>query len=244
LCITSTRNLVQSSDKRNVLKKWYKNSKKFQNRSVVLFTMIKQALLLVAFAAVALSSPQSDTLVEREGRLVGGANAPLGRFPYMAALRNSRNSFYCGCAIINNRWVLTAAHCFVGYGGNTDFRILVGSVSLTSGGVNHVSSRIIGHPNYDTNTLRADVGVIQTSTVIGFNANVATIPLGSNAVGGGVNAVITGWGGTSGSGQSQLLQQLTVTTLTNADCRNRVPSSWRNYIFDQKLCAFHSNRAG
>jgi trypsin len=208
------------------------------------FEMIKQLFLLVALAAVAFSTPLTEEIQERGGRLVGGTNAPLGRFPYMAALRNSRNEFYCGSAIITNRWILTAAHCFVGYGGNTAFRVTVGTVSLSSGGVTHTSSRIVGHPNYNPNTLRADVGVIQTATVMGFNANVGTVALGSTQVGAGVAAIITGWGGTSGRGQSQLLQQLTHTTLTNADCRNRFPASYRDYIVDQKLCAFHSTTRG
>jgi secreted trypsin-like serine protease len=199
--------------------------------------MIRQLFLLAALAAVAFSTPLTEEIQERGGRLVGGSNAPLGRFPYMAAFRNSRNEFYCGAAILNNRWVLTAAHCFVGYGGHTAFRILVGSFHLSSGGVNHQSSRTVPHPNYNPRDLRADIGVVQTGTVIGFNANVGTIALGSTAIGGGVNAMITGWGGTSGRGQSQLLQQLTVVTMTNAACARE----WDG-IFDQKLCIVQNGR--
>jgi hypothetical protein len=193
--------------------------------------------------AVVFSTPLTEEIQERGGRLMGGNNAPLGRFPYMAALRNSRNDFFCGSAIISNRWILTAAHCFVNYGGNTAFRVLVGSVNLASGGVNHASSRVVPHPNYTPSNGRADIGVIQTATVMGFNSNVGPIVLGSSHIGGGANAFITGWGGTAGAGGSQLLQQLVVMTMTNADCRNRVPR-WSDYIVDQKLCAWLNNRQG
>jgi secreted trypsin-like serine protease len=204
--------------------------------------MIRQLFLLVALAAAAFPSPLTEEFLERDGRIVGGSNAPLGRFPYMAALRNSRNGFFCGASIVNNRWVLSAAHCTVGFA-NNGIRVTVGTVSLSSGGVTHTSSRVVNHPNYNSNTFRADVSLVQTATVMTFNTNVRALALGSTQIGGNVNAMITGWGGTSGSGQSQLLQQLTVVTMTNAECRNRVPR-WSDYIIDQKLCAWLNNRQG
>lgn len=203
--------------------------------------MISQIFVVIALAASALSSPLSEAFLDREGRLLGGSNAALGRFPYMAALTSARTgSFYCGCAIINNRWVLTAAHCTEGYPQN-GFRVRVGTILWNSGGVAHTSSRYVNHPNYDPHSLRADIAVVQTATVIAFNTNVQAIALGSTAVGGGQNAIITGWGTPTNANQ---LTFFSTTTLTNADCRSRIPAADRDYIIDQKLCTFSNSNQG
>lgn len=45
-------------------------------------------------------------------RVVGGSNASPGQFPYIASLRRVlTGSHFCGGVIINNAYVLTAAHC-------------------------------------------------------------------------------------------------------------------------------------
>lgn len=46
------------------------------------------------------------------GRIVGGGDAESGQFPYQISLRN-RNSHTCGGSILNEKWILTAAHCVV-----------------------------------------------------------------------------------------------------------------------------------
>jgi trypsin len=207
--------------------------------------MIRQIFLLVALATVAIASPHSEIFFEREGRIVGGSNAALGQFPYQVSLRTAANFHFCGGSIINNRWVLSAAHCTIRRG-QTSVRIFVGTVLLNSGGVTHTSSRIVNHPSYNSQTIANDVSVVQTATVIGFNSNVQAINLGSAFVGGGVTAVVTGWGGTAVTGgpAPNNLQQLTTTTLTNADCRARHTANNAQFVFDHKICTFRQAGQG
>jgi trypsin len=94
---------------------------------------------------------------------------------------------------------------------------------LNSGGISHQSSRIVNHPLYNDRSLENDVSVVQTATVISFNNQVSAIALGSAQVGGGVLAVVSGWGHTNHGGSApNQLQALITRTLTNADCLNRL----------------------
>lgn len=46
-------------------------------------------------------------------RIVGGVESGINEFPWMARLSYFKR-FYCGGMLINDRYVLTAAHCVKG----------------------------------------------------------------------------------------------------------------------------------
>lgn len=52
-------------------------------------------------------------MLNDDSRIVGGNETPPNKYPWMARL-SYFNKFYCGGTIINDRYVLTAAHCTKG----------------------------------------------------------------------------------------------------------------------------------
>lgn len=57
----------------------------------------------------------SDKVIKPDdSKVVGGNTASEGQFPYQISLRNRKNQHFCGGSIINEQWILTAAHCVDG----------------------------------------------------------------------------------------------------------------------------------
>uniref|UniRef100_A0A8C2KJA0 trypsin n=1 Tax=Cyprinus carpio TaxID=7962 RepID=A0A8C2KJA0_CYPCA len=86
-------------------------------------------------------------------RIVGGNPALPGEIPWQVALvARSTRQVFCGGSILNQLWVITAAHCLVG-SRNGSFYIRVGEhdVSKTEGTEQNLNvTRFISHPRYDS----------------------------------------------------------------------------------------------
>ncbi|PZC70433.1 hypothetical protein B5X24_HaOG200464 [Helicoverpa armigera] len=183
------------------------------------------AVLALCFAAVA--------AVQRTpgSRIVGGSLTTIDRYPSIAALLFSSNLVQywqdCGGTILNNRAILTAAHCTVGFAANR-FRIRVGSSWANSGGaVHNVASNII-HPQFDIWTWNNDVAVLHMSNTFSFNNNVRPGSIaGANYIVGDNQAVwAAGWGDTFyGSEQgSEQLRHVQLAIANHNTCINNYAS--------------------
>ncbi|XP_046962267.1 trypsin CFT-1-like [Vanessa cardui] len=177
-------------------------------------------------------------------RIVGGSVTSIDRYPFSAALISSSSASgtfiqACGSSILNNRAVLTAAHCF-------DFRIAVGlwrvrvgSTNANSGGVVLTTNRIIRHPNYVRSTLDNDVAVLRINGAFSFNNNVraARIAGANYNVADNQPVMAIGWGLTSFNGRpSEQLRHVQVWVVNQNTCRTRY-LELRRTITANMLCA-------
>lgn len=127
--------------------------------------------------------------------MLGGEDAELGQIPYQVSLRSPTNLHFCGGSIINERWILTAAHCTIKRTPSV-VNVVVDTIYLSSGVVYETIS-IINHPDYDAVEISSDVSVVQTAIPIIFSNTVKSITIGSEYVYGDVEGRVSGWGLTS-----------------------------------------------
>jgi len=139
-----------------------------------------------------------------------------------------KSRFICGGTIINERYVLTAAHCIVRPTQTLkarNFKIRVGAHDLKSSGFFVDVSEVKVHESYTATQHKNDIALFKLSVPLDFNAlpNVAPVCLPkpdmekNNLLGTLSNLV--GWGTTSEGGKpSPVLQEVQVPITSNEEC--------------------------
>lgn len=176
-------------------------------------------------------------------RIVGGNVAAENAYPFMARIyffNASQNSFAPGCggSIISERWILSAAHCFVNNTGATtpadDLRIVIGLNDLSNVPDNNIFriSRVVVHPNYQGNS--NDIALLEMSSPtnippIQIPSRSSNIPLNNEVV------TVAGWGAISEGGQqSSELKEVDLATVSNAECLPFYPRAFDGNVM---VCA-------
>nr|BAL14423.1 serine protease like protein [Meloimorpha japonica] len=208
--------------------------------------------LLAAFVHVALAFPRTNISCECgvvtddvADRIVGGSIAAPHLYPWMVAILNG-GKMHCGGSLINDRYVLTAGHCF-NWARKEDLTVVLGlhdRVAMNDGSERVLSvDQMIVHEAFGSDYLHdtEDIALIRLKAPVPFNAYIAPVCLaepsgwGQDAYADRI-AYVTGWGRTAQGGTpSRFLRKANVKILSMAHCRN---TTIGEHILDSMLCAY------
>jgi secreted trypsin-like serine protease len=158
-------------------------------------------------------------LVPPAGAVIGGQQAPVGAWPFAAALIDASTSDtlageICGAVVVSPREVLTAAHCVTVDGSAKPRKraldVVAGRLRLrgaSAARVHVVDVRI--HPGFDPGTLANDLALLQLAHPV---AGSARLDDGSAAIVGST-ALALGWGSTTPSAAGEFPDALRQTAI-------------------------------
>ncbi|CRL05275.1 CLUMA_CG018249, isoform A [Clunio marinus] len=187
------------------------------------------------------ASPCSCRCGERndESRIVGGSTTGVNEFPWMARL-SYFNRFYCGGMLINDRYVLTAAHCVKGF---MWFMIKVtfgehdrcdDSMRAETRFVLRAISQKFSYSNFDN-----DMALLRLNDRVPITDFIRPICLPTNKGEAyvGKTGLVTGWGTLKEDGKpSCTLQEVEVPILSNEECIGKTNYTAK-MITNNMMCA-------
>ncbi|XP_043287409.1 uncharacterized protein [Venturia canescens] len=181
------------------------------------------------------------TQTTSQARIVGGGSSETGSWPWQVALYKE-GEYQCGGALIRDRWILSAAHCF--YQAKYEFWVArIGATRRGSFPSPHeqllIVDEISPHPDYIHNGFINDVALLRLEKSVTFSDYVRPICLPSAEPKSGVTCTVTGWGQLFELGRiyPDTLQEVELPVLSTEECRRKTLFLPLYKITSGMLCA-------
>ncbi|XP_062551516.1 trypsin-like [Armigeres subalbatus] len=169
-------------------------------------------------------------------RIIGGNQSDIRAYPWMAALYY-QGQFTCGGSLINDRYILTAAHC-VARSNAKQFEVFLRRINIRSTNPEMLQRKVasITLNHYQGARINNDVALLRLAEPVAIEPNLVPIclPDGSDSYV-GRKAILIGWGTTANGALSDMLQQLIVPIMSNLECKRS--GYFRFQITNRMMCA-------
>lgn len=194
-------------------------------------------------------------------RIYGGENADIDEFPWLAMLQyenhRGERKYSCGGSLINNRYVLSAAHCVVGevekkegnlvgvrlgeYDTTTEIDCITldGEQICADPPIDVPVEEKLAHPEYNEKSMLNDIALLRLDRDIQRTDFIQPVCLPAsnfkNSLAGDVNFV-TGFGRTLQGSRSAIKQKLGIKVYDQERCRTKFATK-KAEITPKQLCA-------
>ncbi|XP_064408588.1 transmembrane protease serine 12-like isoform X2 [Latimeria chalumnae] len=178
----------------------------------------------------------------KENRVIGGRDSEAGIAPWQISLQLYRHKFnhFCGGAIINKYWVVTAAHCFKVVKKKL-YRIVAGlhrlSVINTKVQIRRIKT-IIVHEKFNWFFLKNDIALIQMNFPLIYTSYIQPVCLATHATENRrhIFCYITGWGRSRiGGSMTDTMQIAQINIISQKSCNSS--RSYDGLLTENMLCA-------
>jgi len=171
-------------------------------------------------------------------RVIGGKNADVNEYPWMVAIRSKEDweGASCGAAVINSKWIVTAAHCVASMVTGklkVGKKVVVGEHNIKSTTETKLTKdfqvdKIVPHPDFVKK--QVDLALIKVKGEIDISTYTPVcLPKAGFDIR-GKKVTVAGWGFTkcvankwgdclAGSVKATVLQELEVPVSSNAACK-------------------------
>ncbi|KAJ8005559.1 hypothetical protein DPEC_G00119200 [Dallia pectoralis] len=172
--------------------------------------------------------------------IIGGKEVKPHSLPYMALLEDSTGDKVCGGILIQEQWVLTAAHCVnikkVWLGVHSIKNIKKEKVTQ----VREVKSQF-PHPNFDNKSAVNDIMLLKLDEKVVLRKEIGVLKLTVSVkdVPAGSICSVSGWGVTKNKPKtmSNVLQSVNVTVIDRKKCNSPEYYNEKPIITSKMLCA-------
>uniref|UniRef100_A0A7N8XN44 trypsin n=1 Tax=Mastacembelus armatus TaxID=205130 RepID=A0A7N8XN44_9TELE len=175
-------------------------------------------------------------------RIVGGYAPVPHSIKYIVSIQTTERQHFCGGALINKYWVITAAHCDQGL---SKMMIIAGDYSLTiyEGTEQEIMPQLlVPHPEYNSTTNNNDIMLIKLRAPVYLNSyvSIALLPRQGASIVEGSLCRVSGWGYTSPSGSQipSTLRTVKLPIVSTQRCNSS--ESFNGDITENMLCAGYS----
>ncbi|XP_056612926.1 chymotrypsin-like protease CTRL-1 [Triplophysa dalaica] len=194
--------------------------------------------IIGCFALVASAVGRRENLGDPENVvMVHGGVGALSVWPWQVSIQTSKGVHFCGGTLINQNWILTAAHCPVQAGYHN---VILGEHDRGSDD-NAVQIRkiakVVVHPRFNKRIFNNDVALLRLSSPAQITSRVGPVQLvnSSTNIPSGTLCVTTGWGRTETGLGPRILQEATLPIVSTAGCRQYWGRT--RSITDSMICA-------
>jgi len=179
------------------------------------------------------------------GKIVGGTEAAKGNWGWQIALKYN-GQFTCGGSLINNEWIITAAHCVYGRANPAYYTVDIGVhnrlVPDSWSKTNLRVSKVIYNTAYNDRLISNDIALMKLSSPVAFDtATYRIIPVclpTTTSQFQGFNGYATGWGTLySGGPLSNVKMQVSLPIQNDASCKSYYTSYGYNIDTNSQVCA-------
>ncbi|KAK0395930.1 hypothetical protein QR680_001492 [Steinernema hermaphroditum] len=194
--------------------------------SIIIFFLLTAPMILIGEA---INLPQHCGITNKpkstsdlnalllEYKIAGGIESVPHAWPWAGQLIDNQGSL-CGCVLIHESFILTAAHCIRRRKTAKDFSVHLGGHSMRTGDIYKVAE-IVVHPYYPSSGLAYDIALLKLNRKVAVSNETLPICLPTAHAPDYKVCTVAGWGRTGESGAtSKVVREIHVPILPYWKC--------------------------